>query len=71
MPVPKSNLHCNLGIMSKCVTGGRAHLYGLAPGQHTSKETAPRGYAVPDLTGPEIEPKIFRAEGGAFNRPKF
>ena len=52
------------GITPKRVTSGGAHLRGLAPGQHSSKETLKRwravGVTVSDLTGLEIEPQDFR-----------
>ena len=40
--VMKSNLYYTRGITSKRVTSGGALLSGLAPGQHSSKETTQR-----------------------------
>ena len=54
------------GITPKRVTSGRAHLRGLAPGQHSSEETSQRwravGHCVSNLTGPGIDTQTFRTE---------
>ena len=53
----KSNLRCFSGITPRRVTSGGVHLRGLAPGQHSSDETAQGwrvvGDAVSDLTDPK------------------
>ena len=53
-------------ITPKRVTGDGVRLSGLAPGQHSSKETSQRwrfaGDAVFDLTGPGIEPHVSRTD---------
>ena len=63
---PKSNLHYTRGITPKRVTSSGAHLCGLTPGQHSSKETWQRWRAVcdivSDLTDPGIEPQIYRTD---------
>ena len=55
----------NQKFKPKRVTSGGIHL-GLAPGQHSSEKTSQRwravGDAVPDLTGPGIEPQTSRRE---------
>ena len=44
----KSNLHYTHGITPKRVTSCEAHLCGLAPGLHSSKETPQRWRVVGD-----------------------
>ena len=67
----KSNLHYTCGITPNHLTTGGAHLRGLAPGQHSSKETSQQwravGYTVSDLTGPVIEPQTSRTNSDGLN----
>ena len=73
----KSNLHCrptrfiNSLWNRSVVASGGGRLRGLAPGQHSSKESSQRlravGYAVSDLTCRGIEPQTFRIESDIFN----
>ena len=62
----KSNLPYTRGITPKRVTSGGIHLRGLAPGQHSSKETSQWwravGDTVSDLTGQRIELEIPRTD---------
>ena len=56
-----SNLHYTRGISPKRVTSGKAHLSGLALGQHSSEETSQRWRAVggflPILPNRESNPR--------------
>ena len=68
----KSNLYTR-GITPKrvAVASGRVHLYGLAPGQHSSEKTSQRWRAVGDtvsgLTDSEFEPLTSRTNSNVFN----
>ena len=58
--------------MPNSVTSGEAHLYSLAPGQHSYKETLHKrwraiGDTVFDFTGPGIEPQAFRTDNKVLN----
>ena len=44
----KSNLRNTHGITPKCVTNGRVHLRGIAPGQNSSEEISLQWRAVDD-----------------------
>ena len=61
----KSNLHYTRHVTPKRVTSCWAHLRGLAPGQHSSKEAsmvASRWRQCVDLTGPGIQPQTSRID---------
>ena len=69
--IKESNLHYTRRITPKRVTSGEAHLRGLAPGQHSSKETSQRWRAVYDTVSNLIslatEPRISRTDSFVFN----
>ena len=60
----KNQIFIILAITPKRLTSGRAHLRNFAPELHSSLETSQClraiGDTVYDLTGPGIEPQIFR-----------
>ena len=62
----KLNLQHTRGITLKRVTSDGAHLCGLAPGQHSFKETLQLWRAIgdtaSDLTCPGIKPKTSRID---------
>ena len=73
----KSNLHCrptrfiNSLQYRRVVASGESRPGGLAPGQHSSKESSQWrravGYTVSDLTCLGIEPQTFRIDSDIFN----
>ena len=65
--ISKSNLHYFCIIAPKCVTSDGAHLCGLSPWRHSSKETLQRGVGdtVPNLIAPGVQPQTFRTDVNA------
>ena len=69
----KSSLYrfINSLLYRSVVASGGARTRGIAPGQHSSKESSQRrwdvGYTVSDLTCREIKPQTFPIDSNIFN----